>query len=234
MVFNPNPLLPILFPTSNIIDSIEPPPALMPISSCAPSNMSKAPICVKIKRDNHMELKVKARKWDNIVALTKRKRRFFTNASVYLMASAAMTLAPIISFAAATRLIYLIYCSIFKEIEVPIIPEEVVNVAPTRDSIRSILIDTAAGCLAAVRIRTKGKLLPLSMDAANKSGTRHMVKVIACWDIDNDRMLIFALDADACDGTNVRAAQTADHVMIKLEHDNLKAKLQNSITNSGC
>ena len=89
-----------------------------------------------------------------------------------------MTFAPMISFVAATRFISLIYCSIFKELEVPIIPEEVVNVAPTHDSITKILIDVAADCLTVARIRTKEKLLLLSIDDTNKNGVHHMVKVI--------------------------------------------------------
>ena len=46
-------------------------------------------------------------------------------------------------------------------------------------------------------------------------------------------MLIFALDADACDGTNIRAAQAADYAMIKLNHEDFKSKLQDSSTDSG-
>ena len=42
------------------------------------------------------------------------------------------------------------------------------------------MIDVAADVLAIARAKTKNKFLLLSMYVANKDGTHHMVKIIAC------------------------------------------------------
>ena len=44
---------------------------------------------------------------------------------------------------------------------------------------------------------------------------------------------MFTLDADACEGTNMRASQAIDHLMVRLDHLDWMSKLSNTSTDLG-
>ena len=57
------------------------------------------------------------------------------------------------------------------------------------------------------------------MDVANKEGIHFMVKESSNWDFPSDSLFRFAIDADACDGTNKKVAEGVDFSLMKLYHN---------------
>lgn len=186
-----------------------------------------------VNRKYYNEIKEKADKCDKIIAFAKQKRCTFTSSTSKRMISLAMSFAPIMSLIAATRMFYLIYYAIFKEIGIGVTPSDIVNVAPSHAHVRNMTKDTAAEILAIARRKCENRPLFLSIDAENKQGTHHMVKELATWNTDEDSLFTFTLDADACDRTNIRAAEAVDHSLHKIDNVNTKAQLNGNTTNAG-
>ena len=49
------------------------------------------------------------------------------------------------------------------------------------------------------------------MGAASKQGAHHMAKELAVWYHIIYSLFVFALDADASDGTNIKASEAVNH-----------------------
>ena len=144
---------------------------------------------------------------------TKRKRYVFNNNAARRIIIISMYFVTIKSLVSAIRLLSLIWSSLFKELDIPINHEQIENVTQSHSTIQNIMVEMAADVLAISRAENKNKVLFLSTDAANKNVTFHVVKIIACWHVDEDRLFLFTLDADACDSTNICSAQVVDHYL---------------------
>ena len=144
-----------------------------------------------------------------------------------------MSFAPMLSLVAATRFVSLIYYSLFKEINIPVTAEQVVTITPSHTLISKIITDTAADSLAIARSKTHGSPVHLSMDAANKDNVHHMVKEAAKWDFNDDYLYTFTIDADACEGTNVKTAEGIDHSLQKFDWPDWKAIIANVTIDAG-
>lgn len=130
----------------------------------------------------------------------------------------AMCIAPMLSYTAATRFVCLVMAAFMKELQIPIDSKGIANIVPNEKALFKFIKELAVDVLTKTRmqIRTVKKLY-LSMDAANKNGMHHMVKIISYWDFDADVLEIFTLDSDACDGTNVAAAKAVDYFLQKVD-----------------
>ena len=144
-----------------------------------------------------------------------------------------MVFTPMMSLAAATIFISLICHALFKELDVNLFSREISNVTPIHNCIRRIVFNTAAETLYLARRKTHKQMIFLSINAANKNGVYYIAKVIAVQDDLSECLLVLTIDDDACGDDNVRAAEVVDHSMLKLDHIDWKATLQNVNADAG-
>ena len=60
-----------------------------------------------------------------------------------------------------------------------------------------------------------------------------MVKEVARWGITLDQLFCFALDADGCQGTNVKSAETVDCSLTKHDYSDCRDALHGVSTDAG-
>ena len=165
---NDSSFIPPMIPSPPMIHA----PPTNPSSSTTPPSSSIPPprptVFAKVKREKHEKMKEKSRKWDKLIDFGNRECYSLVNESARRLVGIAMAFAPMTSLIPAKRFICLIHGSLFRELEMSTTPEEVVNVAPSQTSTRNTMTGTVADCLAATRAKNKGKLLFLSIDAANE------------------------------------------------------------------
>lgn len=73
----------------------------------------------------------------------------------------------------------------------------------------------------------------MAIDAMNKKGIHHMVKVISFWESLDYGIFTFELDSDGCQGTNVSIADGVDYLLKKIDQEEEKRKLQSVNFDSG-
>lgn len=84
-------------------------------------------------------------------------------------------------------------------------------------------------------VRKKSENLPihLSIDAANKKGVHHMVKVISFWQDAENGIFTFELDSNGCQGTNVATADGVNYSLKKIDGPNNRRLLNGVCSDSG-
>jgi len=107
------------------------------------------------------------------------------------MVGIAIVYAPMLSWIAATRFFVCILYAFCIQFQIPVYLEDIVNVSPCETTLGAILNDNT---------------LFLAINAANKKGIHHIVKVIAFWNTEEDELFTFELDSDGCVGTNFDTA----------------------------
>ena len=119
---------------------------------------------------------MKAKRCDKIIEFANRKRCDFNSQSTHRLIGIVIIFATILSFIAATRFVTLIAFTIFKELNIDVKANQVVNTTPSHQHMFNAVHDTATEVLIISRNKTYSIAVYLSMDAANKEGIQFMVK----------------------------------------------------------
>ena len=91
-----------------------------------------------------------------------------------------------------------------------------------------------AETLVEIRKKCKDKTLHYACDAAIKGGHHHMVKKMSWHSYEERELNIITLDSDACDGTDIDAANALDYSFRKLDPiEGTKRKFNGQGTDSG-
>lgn len=99
----------------------------------------------------------------------------------------------------------------------------IASICPNQSTLKNVLEETAAEIMMIVQRKSKDVAIFvaifMAIDASNKKGIHHMVKVMAFWDREDDDLFIFEMDSDDCVGSNVATARGVDHLMKKLDKE---------------
>lgn len=139
-------------------------------------------------------LKEKESMWDNILNTFKKKRLAFNSQVSKRLISIVLAFASMLSWIVFTRVFVLLLQVFYEQLKIPSIHDAIAKMSPGVTSLSNIVSHNIAEMLMIVRHKLKDLPLFLAIDAANKKGIHHMVKIIAFWDFVEDDVFLYELE----------------------------------------